>query len=87
MDRIKDFIKVVLMVGICMGSITFMYKLEGKVVPPNHEVTTSSDTIISIPVFMEKSAKEGLKEALMYYNIQHPEIVYAQVILETGHLK
>lgn len=87
MDRIKDFIKVVLMVGICMGSITFMYQLEGKTGQPNHEITTSSDTITSVPVFMEKSAKEGLKEALIYYSIQHPDIVYAQAILETGHFK
>lgn len=37
--------------------------------------------------FMHKSPKEGLWEALEYYNIHHKEIVYAQAILETGHFK
>lgn len=39
------------------------------------------------PSFMDKSPKEGLWEALEYYNIHHKEIVYAQAILETGHFK
>lgn len=86
-DRIKDFIKVALMIGICIVSITFMYQLEGKARLSNHDVTPPPDTIISVPVFMEKPAKEGLKEALTYYNIQHSDIVYAQAILETGHFK
>lgn len=37
--------------------------------------------------FMHKSPKDGLWEALEYYNIHHKEIVYAQAILETGHFK
>ena len=37
------------------------------------------------PSFYYKTAKDGLKEALIYYNIQHPEIVYAQAIIETGN--
>lgn len=44
---------------------------------------TSSDT----PSFKEKSPEEGLKEALRYYDIKHPNIVYKQAILETGHFK
>lgn len=37
--------------------------------------------------FMHKSPKDGLWEALEYYDIHHKEIVYAQAILETGHFK
>lgn len=37
--------------------------------------------------FFNKSPQEGLKEALEYYNIKHPNIIYAQAILETGHFK
>lgn len=37
------------------------------------------------PSFMNKSPREGLWEALEYYDIHHREIVYAQAILETGH--
>lgn len=83
-DRIKDFIKVALMIGICMVIIIFIYQLENRTIQSNYDITTTSDTINSIPEFMEKPAKEGLNEALIYYNIQHSNIVHAQAILETG---
>ena len=34
--------------------------------------------------FFLDSPKEGLMDALLYYEIPHPDIVYAQAILETG---
>jgi flagellum-specific peptidoglycan hydrolase FlgJ len=37
------------------------------------------------PEFFYKTPEEGLVEALEYYEIQFPEIVYAQALLETGH--
>ena len=39
------------------------------------------------PDFFSKSPQEGLIEALEYYGVKHPQIVYAQAILETGHFK
>lgn len=42
---------------------------------------------IKKPEFFNKSPKEGLMEALEYYGIHHPKIVYAQAVLETGHFK
>lgn len=39
------------------------------------------------PSFFTKSPKDGLKEALGYYGVYHPEIVYAQAVLETGNFK
>ena len=39
------------------------------------------------PDFFSKSPQEGLIEALEYYGVKHPEIVYAQAILETGHFR
>ena len=39
----------------------------------------------SMPSFYTLTPKEGLKDCLLHYNISHPEIVYAQAILETGH--
>jgi hypothetical protein len=39
------------------------------------------------PSFMSLGPKEGLWEALEYYNIHNKEIVYAQAVLETGHFK
>ena len=35
--------------------------------------------------FFDKSPEEGLMDALIYFDVQHPHIVYAQAILETGN--
>lgn len=73
------------MLGACLVGIIFIYIHEGGVTT---SVTTfTSDTIVSQPEFMSKSANEGLKEALEFYDIQHPDIVYAQAVLETGYFK
>lgn len=39
------------------------------------------------PDFFSKSPQEGLMEALEYYGVEYPQIVYAQAILETGHFR
>lgn len=39
------------------------------------------------PSFYSKSPQEGLMEALEYYGVKHPQIVYAQAVLETGNFK
>lgn len=39
------------------------------------------------PDFFSKSPQEGLIEALEYYGVKHPQIVYAQAVLETSHFK
>ena len=38
-----------------------------------------------VPNFMSNPPQEGLMEALIYYEVDHPEIVYAQAVLETGN--
>ena len=38
-----------------------------------------------ITTFENKTPEEGIDEALQYYNIEHPTIVKAQAILETGN--
>lgn len=45
------------------------------------------DSTTVIPSFFNKSPEEGLMEALDYYGVKHPKIVYAQAVLETGHFK
>lgn len=47
--------------------------------------TAVPDSVIVQPDFKNLSAKEGLKDALLYYDIKHPEIVYAQALIETGN--
>ena len=42
-------------------------------------------TYLYIPKFKYKTPEEGIDEALQYYNIEHPTIVKAQAILETGN--
>ena len=50
--------------------------------PPIIEV---ADTIIEQPKFFSQTPKDGLEEALSYYNLEHKDVVYAQAVLETGH--
>lgn len=86
-ERLKDLIKVILMIGLCIVSIIFIYKAEEKIILSNHNTIYSHDTIPSIPAFMTLTVEEGLIDALEYYNIQHSNIVYAQALLETGNFK
>lgn len=39
------------------------------------------------PDFFSKSPQEGLIEALEYYEVKHPQIVYAQAVLESNWFK
>ena len=75
-----------LVIGICIIGITFMYQLEGKASLSSHN-GAPPDTITSVPVFMDKSAIEGLRDVRKYYGIHHPDMVYAKEILETEHFK
>lgn len=85
-ERLKEALKVILMLGVPIIFITCLYVYEGRAGTHNKEI--AQDTIQAPqPVFMDKSAEEGLKDALVFYDIKHPEIVYAQAVLETGHFK
>lgn len=55
-------------------------------VPPNAK-TDVEDTLEYKQHFYSKSPQEGLMEALIYYDIKHPHIVYAQALIETGNFK
>ena len=54
---------------------------------PEIKVILHIDNIEKQPDFFSKSPQEGLVEALEYYGVEHPQIVYAQAVLETGHFK
>lgn len=87
-DRIKGFVRVALVVGVCIGGICLLIQHEGKADAPTHSTPPLSiDTTASVQSFLGKPAREGLKEALIYYKVAHPEIVYAQAVLETGNFK
>ena len=55
--------------------------------PPEIKVVLHIDNKDIQPDFFNKLPQEGLMEALEYYEIKHPQIVYAQAVLETGHFK
>ena len=55
--------------------------------PPGIKVVLHIDNKDIQPDFFNKLPQEGLMEALEYYEVKHPQIVYAQAILETGHFK
>lgn len=46
-----------------------------------------TDTLEYKQHFYSKSPQDGLMEALLYYKIKYPHIVYTQAVLETGHFK
>lgn len=55
--------------------------------PPEIKVVLHIDNKDIQPDFFNKLPQEGLMEALEYYEVEHPQIVYAQAVLETGHFK
>ena len=55
--------------------------------PPEIKVVLHIDNKEKQPDFLSKSPQEGLMEALEHYGVKHPQIVYAQAVLETGHFK
>ena len=48
-------------------------------------ITINNNSYSHITTFENKTPEEGIDEALQYYNIEHPAIVKAQAILETGN--
>lgn len=78
--RVTLLILLTVLIGFNAGVLTTNYS------------KAESEALDSIPVvedkvpnFMSKPPQEGLMEALVYYEVDHPEIVYAQAVLETGY--
>lgn len=70
-------------VGV-LGVVQVLPYLKGDEPPEIKVVHTINE---EQPDFFSKSPQEGLIEALEYYKVKHPQIVYAQAVLETGHFK
>lgn len=83
-ERLINGAKVVLFLGISMAVITFMYIREGKVI---QQAKAEAPPVMEKPEFFNQCPQDGLIDALDYYEIVYPEIVYAQALLETGHFK
>lgn len=86
-DRIKDLIRVALMIGVCTGGILITLQFTDKASHSNCSTAPPPTDTVLVPVFHKQPAKDGLKAALIHYEVKFPEIVYAQAVLETGHFK
>lgn len=72
-----------LVVGV-LGAIQ-VYSCSKGDKPPEIKVVLHIDNKDIQPDFFNKLPQEGLMEALEYYEVKHPQIVYAQAVLETGN--
>lgn len=79
----KIFIIFVLTLGL-IGSYALCKKADEYKEIESNELKVPV-TISNLPTFLDKTPKEGLLEALQYYDIKYPHIVYAQAILETDN--
>lgn len=85
-NRIGNLIKIVIVIGIGIIGVFNLCTSKGETNSTIRNTPThAKDTTTLVPGFMEESAKDGLAAALIYYDIQFPEIVYDQAILETGY--
>lgn len=84
----KVFNVIISLVVFSLGVITLSdhYKINNMTTP----IEVVSETVtIDKPEFLSSDYPNGnlLVDALEYYNVKYPDIVYAQAILETGHFK
>lgn len=75
--------------GISMGTYIHsqkrsIHELQGRVLELEDEL---SRAILNEPDFFFMTPAEGLIEALRFYDVKEPEIVYAQAVLESGNFK
>lgn len=68
-----------------LGTLQYLDYTSSKDGPKDN--LTDIEVVEVEPTFFTKSPEDGLMEALEYYGVQHPKIVYAQAVLETGHFK
>lgn len=73
---------MILCEGLCVG-LWATSEASKEYKPPE----AKTDTLEYKQHFYSKSPQEGLMEALVYYDIKHPHIVYAQALIETGNFK
>lgn len=82
--RLKKLIKVILILEFSIIAITLIHTHKSNAKTPNQN---TKHTFIKKSTFYNKPPQDGLWEALLFYDVKHPEIVYAQAILETGYFK
>jgi flagellum-specific peptidoglycan hydrolase FlgJ len=81
----KDIIMILFLLGMFIVSGIFIDK-------ENKDTTNDETTIMfkhdsSCDFFNDSLNKESLMQAIIFYDLLYPEIVFDQAILETGHFK
>lgn len=85
--RQRVFNVIISLAVLCLGVIILSDHCEGNG-PPQPQYEEEVNVRLVQPEFLlSESPEDGLLEALDYYGVKHPEIVYAQAILETGHFR
>lgn len=80
---VKLKVTLLILLTVLIGFIAFV--LIDNYLKAEPEVLDSTPIVEDkVPDFMSKSPKDGLMDALVYYEVAHPDIVYAQAVLETG---
>ena len=87
----KDLIKIIIAI-FATAAVIWVLSIAIVIVNANENpAIIEEEVIVELPTdpvaFFNQSPEEGLKEALDYYGIQYPQIVYAQALLETWHFK
>lgn len=87
----KDLIKIIIAI-FATAAVIWILSIAIVIVNANENpAIIKEEVIVELPTdpvaFFNQSPEEGLREALDYYGIQYPQIVYAQALLETGHFK
>lgn len=92
-DSATKFITVVLIIVVETAAIITTWGLTKQHERKNYEEKILSleeqlsRAVLQEPDFFYLSPEDGLMEALDYYGIQCPEIVYAQAVIESGSFK
>lgn len=77
---------ILILLAVCgLGTLQYLDYTSSKDGPKDD--LTDVEVVEVKPSFFTKSPEDGLEEALGYYGVHHPEIVYAQAVLETGNFK
>ena len=75
---------IISFIVLSLGIITFLNSIEKKDFPKQDDIEIK---LIQPEFLLSENPKKDLIEVLNYYEIEHPEIVYAQAVLETGNFK
>lgn len=84
----KSFKQLSIAIGIALVSLIVLSLLTASEGPKEYKPSEAKvDTLEYKQHFHSKSPQDGLMEALIYYDVKYPHIVYAQALIETGNFK